>query len=350
MFKIAFFDTKVYDTVFFNKLNKNYEIQYFEEKLTIDTVDKTKGFQGVCVFVNDKLGTDVIDKLVENGVEIIALRCAGFNNIDVKHAHKRIHIVRVPAYSPYAVAEHAMALILTLNRKIHKAYARTREFNFSLNGLTGFDMNGKTVGVIGTGRIGQIFINIAKGFGMNVLGYDLYPNPNLSVNYVSLDELLAQSDIISIHCPLNEATKYLINESKISKMKDGVLLVNTSRGGIIESKALLAALKSGKIKGAGLDVYEEEANLFFEDMSDTIITDDVLSLLVSMPNVIITSHQAFLTEEALAKIAEVTLFNLDQYFSNQPMDNEICYLCKDSSSAQCFYSRDKSKRCFSLRK
>lgn len=329
MKKVAFFDTKSYDVNSFSKYTKHYKFRFFEEKLSINTVDLAKGYDAVCVFVNDTVDKPVIEKLVEYGIGIIALRCAGFNNVDLEYAHKKISITRVPAYSPYAVAEHAMALLLTLNRKIHKAYNRTRDFNFALSGLTGFDLNGKTIGVLGTGRIGQIFIKIAKGFGMNVIAYDLYPNPNLDVKYVSLDELLGQSDIISVHIPLSEQTKYIINDKTISKMKEGMYLINTSRGGVIDTQALIRGLKSGIIKGAGLDVYEEESNLFFEDMSDTIIQDDVLSILVNMPNVILTSHQAFLTEEALANIAQVTVSNLDAFFKENKLNNEVCYMCKN---------------------
>jgi D-lactate dehydrogenase len=345
MKKIAFFDTKPYDEYSFKRYNTNYDITFFEENLNEKTVELATGYDGVVVFVNDTLNKQTLDKLYEMNIKIIALRCAGYNNVDVKSAYKRIHIARVPAYSPYAVAEHAMALLLSLNRKIHKAYNRTRDFNFSLNGLAGFDMYGKTIGVIGTGKIGQVFIDICKGFGMNILAYDLFPNPNLDINYVPLDDLLKQSDMISIHCPLTDKTKHLINKDSIKKMKDGVYIINTSRGGIIESNDLLQALQEGKIKGAGLDVYEEESDIFFEDMSDTIIKDNILTLLLSLPNVIITSHQAFLTEEALSKIAEVTLNNLDQYFNNQTLENEVCYLCKDGpSSANCF--KNKNKRCF----
>ena len=329
MKKVAFFDSKQYDIISFNNFNQNYQFRYFEEKLSINTVDLTIGYDAVCVFVNDTVDAEVINKLVENGVKLIALRCAGFNNIDLEKANGKITIVRVPAYSPHAVAEHAMALLLSLNRKIHKAYTRTRDFNFSLTGLTGFDMFGKTIGVIGTGRIGQIFIKIAKGFGMNVIAYDLYPNYNLDVNYVSLDDLLKQSDMISVHIPLTDQTKYLINDTTIGKMKDGMYLVNTSRGGVIDTQALIRGLKCGKIKAAGLDVYEEESSLFFEDMSDTIIQDDVLSILVNLPNVILTSHQAFLTEEALGNIAEVTIQNLDNFFGNKEIVNEVCWKCKN---------------------
>lgn len=329
MKKIAFFDTKPYDIQSFDALNKKFQINYFQEKLTSATVYLAKGSDAVCVFVNDSINASVIEKLVEMDVKLIALRSAGFNHVDLKTASKKIPIVRVPAYSPYAVAEHAMALLLTLNRKIHKAYARTKEFNFSLNGLTGFDFHNKTIGIMGTGRIGQIFSKISKGFGMKVIAYDLFPNPNLDIEYVSLDELLSRSDMISVHLPLTEQTKYLINDEAINKMKKGVYLVNTSRGGVIDTEALIRGLKTGIIKGAGLDVYEEESDLFFEDMSDTIIQDDVLSILVNMPNVILTSHQAFLTEEALGNIAQVTLSNLESFFKDGTVENEVCYLCKN---------------------
>lgn len=342
---IAFFDTKAYDKEYFNLYNKHYKIKYFESKLSENTVQLAKGCEGVVAFVNDTVNEAVINQLHDLGVEMIAMRSAGYNNVDVKAAFNKIHISRVPAYSPNAVAEHAFALLLALNRKIHKAYTRTRDFNFSLSGLVGFDMVGKTVGIIGTGRIGQVFIDIAKGFKMNVLAYDLYPNKSLDLNYVSLEELFKQSDIISLHCPLSEETKHIINESSIGIMKNGVTIINTSRGGLIESNALLSALKSGKIKGAGLDVYEEEADLFFEDFSNTIIKDDVLALLVSLPNVIITSHQGFLTEEALSNIAQTTLMNLDQYFNDELLTNEICYLCKNGRAAyECRHTTQK--RCF----
>lgn len=346
MKKIAFFDAKEYDIKSFDRYNTKYEIDYINEKLSAETAHLANGYDGVIAFVNDVIDQATINILHKSGVKVIAMRCAGYNNIDVKAAYEKVHIVRVPAYSPYAVAEHAMALLLALNRKIHKAYRRTRDFNFSIDGLTGFDMYGKTIGIIGTGRIGRIFIDICKGFKMNVIAYDLYPTKNSDINYVSLEELLAKSDIISLHCPLTEDTKYLINEKTIALMKDGVYLINTSRGGLIDTNALLTALKSGKIQGAGLDVYEEEANIFFEDFSDTIIDDDMITLLIAQPNVILTSHQAFLTEEALANIAQVTLNNLDQYFNNEPLDNEICYLCKDGPMAYECRRSDKRKRCF----
>lgn len=323
MEKIAFFDTKPYDRKWFDELNTDFKFKYHEHKLTADSAELAKGCRAVVAFVNDTLDKETIDRLCEIGVELIAMRCAGYNNVDIKYAKGRINVVRVPTYSPYAVAEHAMALLLTLNRKIHRASNRTRDFNFSLNGLTGFDLHGKTAGIIGTGQIGCIFMEICKGFGMNVIAYDLYPKNDSEINYVSIDELLAQSDIISLHCPLTSATRYIINKENISKMKDGAYIINTSRGQLIDSEALIQALKSKKIGGAGLDVYEEETAFFFEDYSTTVIDDDTLSLLVSMPNVLMTSHQAFLTEEALEKIAEVTLFNLKQFYNGEPLTNQV---------------------------
>ncbi len=342
--KIAFFDTKQYDEQAFNKFAKerNIEIKYFEPKLNIDTVDLTKGFDGVCVFVNDDLNKEVINRLFENGVKAIFLRCAGFNNVDTKAAFGKIHVYRVPAYSPYAVAEHAMALYMTNNRRIHKAYNRTREYNFSLNGLTGNDMYGKTVGVIGTGRIGKCFINICKGFGMNVLCYDAFPSDE-SLNYVTLDELFEKSDIISLHCPLTEETKHLINEATISKMKKGVAIINTSRGGLVDTKALLKGITDRKIGSACLDVYEEEADLFYEDKSGHIMNDDTLLKLIAMPNVIITSHQAFLTQEALENIADTTTQNIISYFNNECCNaNEICYHCGNQNNCK----KQRKEKCF----
>lgn len=323
MNKIAFFDTKKYDIESFNRNNDKFEITYFEDKLTKNTAKLAFGYEAVCAFVNDDINKNVIDALVECGVKVLLLRCAGYNNVDLKYAYNKLHVLRVPAYSPNAVAEHAMALLLCLNRKIHKAYLRTRDFNFNLTGFTGFDLAGKTIGVIGTGKIGLEFISICKGFKMNVIAYDLYPNNNLDIKYVSLDELFKTSDVISLHCPLTKDTKYIINEESINKMKDNVVIINTSRGGLIDSKALLYALHDKKVKAAGLDVYEEEADLFFEDNSNEIIQDDVLSLLISLPNVIITSHQGYLTEEALDNIASVTLQNFDDYLNNKVLVNEI---------------------------
>lgn len=342
MKKIAFYDTKPYDEYYFKLYNKCYDINFYETKLNSKTAFLAKGCDAIVAFVNDKIDQDTINVLIDLGIKVIAMRSAGYNNVDIKAAWKKIHILRVPAYSPYAVAEHAMALLLSLNRKIHKAYNRVRDFNFSLNGLTGFDMHGKTIGIIGTGKIGQVLIEICRGFGMNVLAYDLYPQKDKDYNYVEIDKLYADSDIISLHVPLTDKTKHMINENSIKTMKDGVYIINTSRGGLIDTDELIKNLKNGKIKGAGLDVYEEEGDLFFEDLSNTIINDDKLSILLTMPNVIITSHQAFLTSEALSNIAEVTFFNLDQYFNNNSLDNEICYLCKDRKDAiNC-----KKERCF----
>ncbi|MCH5192733.1 MAG: 2-hydroxyacid dehydrogenase [Oscillospiraceae bacterium] len=325
MEKIAFFDTKPYDKVWFDKLNTDFEIKYIESKLTTDTAHAARGCKAVVAFVNDNIGSDVIDVLCEIGVKLIALRCAGYNNVDLKYAKDKINIVRVPVYSPYAIAEHTMALLLGVNRKIPRAFIRTRDFNFSLNGLTGFDLHGKTAGIIGTGQIGRVFIDICRGFGMKIIAYDPCPAEGCDIEYVSLDKLLAESDVISLHCPLTTETRYIINEASIAKMKDGVVILNTSRGQLIDTDALLQALKDKKIRGAGLDVYEEETELFFEDYSSTIIQDDVLSLLVSLPNVIMTSHQAFLTDEALQKIAEVTLFNLKQFFDGEALQNSVVY-------------------------
>ena len=328
MEKIAFYDTKPYDRIWFDRLNTEYDIKYIDYRLTPDTAVSARGCKAVVAFVNDTIDSETIDELCSIGVKLIALRCAGYNNVDIKYAKDKIDIVRVPVYSPHAVAEHAMALLLTLNRKIHKAFIRTRDFNFSLNGLTGFDLHGKTAGVVGTGQIGQIFINICRGFGMNVIAYDPYPAENSDIEYVSLDKLFAESDIISLHCPLTADTRYLINEGSLAKMKEGVVIINTSRGQLIDSDALLQALKDKKVSGACLDVYEEETSVFFEDYSSTIIGDDVLALLVSMPNVIMTSHQAFLTEEALQKIAEVTLQNLNQFFRGEELKNSVTYELK----------------------
>lgn len=330
MIKVAFYDAKAYDKPSFEHYGEMLGVQfkYLETKLCEDTADLAKGCDAVCVFVNDTVNAAVIDHLYNLGIKLIALRSAGYNNVDVKAAFGKIHVVHVPAYSPYAVAEHAMALLLTSVRRIHKAYNRTREFNFSLNGLTGFDFHGKTVGVIGTGKIGRIFVDICRGFGMKVIAYDPYPAKDAEIEYVALDVLFAKSDIISLHCPLNDETFHTINADAISKMKKGVVIVNTSRGGLIDAEALLDGIKSRKIGAACLDVYEEEADIFFEDRSGHILDDDLLSRLISMPNVIVTSHQAFLTEEALSNIAETTVNNILSYFNNDGIcDNELCYRC-----------------------
>ena len=327
--KIAFFDAKPYDKPAFEKYGAEYGVKfkYFETKLNEDTADLAGGFDGVCVFVNDVVNAAVIDRLVALGVKVIALRCAGFNNVDLKHARGKLRVVRVPAYSPYAVAEHTMAMLLTSVRRIHKAYNRTRDFNFSLAGMTGFDLYGKTVGVIGTGRIGRVFIDICRGFGMNVLAYDKFPAPELldgeKVRYVELDELFRLSDVISLHCPLTEETYHVIDEKAIEKCKRGVILLNTSRGALVDAEALLAGIKSRKVGAACLDVYEEESEFFFEDFSGHILEDDVLARLLSMPNVIVTSHQAFLTEEALCNIALTTVQNIAAVSRGEKCENEL---------------------------
>lgn len=325
MKKIAFFDTKPYDKIWFDKFNDQFEIDYFEGKLTPKTCKLVKDCDGVVAFVNDDIDKKVIDTMYSEKVPVLAMRCSGYNNVDLKAAQGKIQILRVPFYSPYAVAEHAMALILTLNRKIHKAYIRTRDFNFSLNRLIGFDIHGKTVGVIGTGQIGRVFIDICRGFGANILAYDKYPAEDSGINYVELETLFRESDIISLHCPLTKETHHIINKDSIAMMKQGVYLINTSRGSLIESQSLLDGLTSGKVGAAGLDVYEEESDLFYEDFSNIVIKDDTLSILVSRPNVIITSHQAFLTEEALQGIASVTLSNLKEYFQTGSCANEITW-------------------------
>ena len=342
--KIAFFDTKPYDRPCFEKQGHQHNIifKFFETKLNEDTARLAKGFDGVCVFVNDTVNAAVIEKLYQYGVRVIALRCAGYNNVDVQQAFGKIHIFRVPAYSPYAVAEHAMALLLTSVRRIHKAYIRTKDYNFSLNGLTGFDLHGKKIGVVGTGKIGRIFIDICRGFKMNVIAYDKFPANDSDIEYVSLEELFTQSDIISFHCPLTEETYHLLNEDAISKLKKGVVIINTSRGGLIDADALLDGIKSRKIGAACLDVYEEESDLFFEDFSGHIVDDDTLARLISMPNVILTSHQAFLTEEALNNIAETTISNIVSYFKDGYCENELCYRCGSIESCK----KDRKQKCF----
>lgn len=324
MFKAAFFDTKPYDKIYFDELKEQYgiEIEYFESKLSPRTAVMAKGAKAVVAFVNDDIGKETISVLKENGVEIIALRCAGYNNVDLAAAKDILPVVRVPEYSPHGVAEHALALLLTLVRKTHKAYIRTRDFNFSLNGFVGFDLHGKTLGVIGTGKIGMAFIEICRGIGMNVIAYDPYPSQGY-LEYVTLEELFARSDVISLHCPLTSETYHIINNYSLKLMKDRVFILNTSRGALIDSEALIEGIKSGKVGGAGLDVYEEESEFFYEDLSESILKDDVLSRLIMMPNVLITSHQAFLTREALQRIAEITLGNLKSFFDGQPLENEI---------------------------
>ncbi|OJV21914.1 MAG: hydroxyacid dehydrogenase [Dyadobacter sp. 50-39] len=330
--KILLFSAKPYDKQFFDLYNKAYgfQIEYLETHLGPHIVNVIQDEKAVCVFVNDKVTGEVISVLARKGVKIIALRCAGYNNVDLDAASLHgIRVCRVPEYSPQAVAEHAVALILTLNRKTHKAYNRIREQNFSLTGLLGFNLSGKTVGVIGTGNIGSAFCRIMKAFGCRIIGYDLSPRLDVEqsgVEYVTMEELLASSDIISLHCPLNEETHYLINEKTLASMKKGVTLINTSRGGLINTTDMIQALKSKQVAYLGIDVYEQEDKLFFRDLTGSIIEDDVIQRLLSFPNVLVTAHQAFFTEEALSEIAQVTLKSIDQLYKGQQADNQQAIL------------------------
>lgn len=330
-YKIAVFDAKPYDKAMFNKVNEKfgYELEYFTEHLDRHNVILASGFDAVCIFVNANVDSAVINKLCSFGVKLIALRCAGFNNVDMAAADKRIKVVRVPEYSPHAIAEHTLALMLCLNRHIHRAFLRTREGNFSLNGFQGFDMCGKTIGVIGTGKIGKTVIGVMKGLGMNVIAYDLFPDntaaQKMGYTYQNLDEIYKQSDIITLHCPLTKETEYLICDESIAKMKDGVMIINTGRGKLIHTKHLIDGLVSRKIGFAGLDVYEEEGAYFYEDYSDSIMTDEVLARLLSFNNVIVTSHQAFFTEEAMSNIAHTTLNNIKDFFEGRELVNEVVY-------------------------
>ena len=328
--KIAFFDSKSYDKDTFEKVNKNFgfDIHYYKERLSMNTVSLTQGVDAVCIFVNAECDARVIERMAQNGVKLIALRCAGFNNVDIKAARQYgIKVVRVPAYSPHAVAEYAVTLMMALNRKVYRSVYRTREGNFKLNGLLGFDMYGKTAGLIGMGRIAKELIKILRGFGMNVVAYDLYPDEAFAKEYqvkmVTLDELYEQSDIISLHCPLTEETKFIINNESITKMKYGVMIINTGRGKLIKTEDLIDGLRSHQIGSAGLDVYEEEANYFYEDRSDKMIDDDKLALLLMMPNVIVTSHQAFFTREATHNIALTTLQNVLDFTEGRELVNEV---------------------------
>ena len=318
--KLAFFDTKPYDMPGFDRYaaQAGVEIKYFETRLNEDTVSLASGFDAVCVFVNDTVNAAVVDKLSDLGVQVIALRCAGFNNVDIPRCFGKLRVFRVPAYSPHAVAEHAMALLLTINRRTHKAFIRTREFNFSLQGLAGFDLYGKTVGIIGTGKIGRVFADICRGFGMRILAYDKFPAQNAGLEYVDLPTLFRESDIISLHCPLTEETAHIIDSDSIAMMKKGVTIINTSRGALINTEDLITGIKEKKIGAACLDVYEEEGDLFYEDFSGHIVQDDKLVRLIAMPNVIVTSHQAFLTQEALDNIAATTVENLRKFEAGIP--------------------------------
>ncbi|HBG61596.1 MAG: hydroxyacid dehydrogenase [Omnitrophica WOR_2 bacterium GWF2_38_59] len=347
--KIFFYDTKPYDQHSFETANKkyNFDIQYFNGHLNYNSAGLSQGFNVVCPFVNDTIDKKTISILKNCGVELIALRSAGYNNVDLKAAYRNIHVVRVPSYSPYAVAEHAMALILSLNRKTHRAYYRTRDGNFSINGLLGFDLHEKTIGIIGTGKIGECLIDIALGFGMKVIAYDRYLDEKHAkergFKYVTLEELYNESDVISLHCPLSKETYHLINEDSIKKMKKGVIIINTSRGKIIETESLIKGLKDKQIGAAGLDVYEEESQYFFEDFSSEMISDDMLARLLTFPNVLVTSHQGFFTQEALTNIANTTLQNIKDYFEGKFLENEICYRCGIDAS-ECM--KEQKKRCF----
>ena len=327
--RIIFFDIKDYDREFFEKYGKNYnfEMSFFKSKLSLENVNLTKGYDVVCAFTNDDISKGTIDAMAENGVRLLAMRCAGFNNVSLKDINERFKVVRVPAYSPHAIAEYTVGLILAVNRKINKAYVRTREGNFSINGLMGVDLYGKTAGIIGTGKIGQILIKILRGFDMKVIAYDLFPNQKvaeeLGFEYVSLDELYANSDIISLNCPLTKETQYMINRRSMLKMKDGVILVNTGRGQLIDSADLVEALKDKKIGAVALDVYEEEEDYFFEDKSTQVIEDDILGRLLSFYNVLITSHQAYFTKEAVEAITVTTLNNIKDFVEGKPLVNEV---------------------------
>lgn len=326
--KVAVFSAKPYDRQFLVQVNQEYahELEFFEPALDAQTAGLASGYEAVCVFVNDRLDRQTLTILKQQGIRLIALRCAGYNNVDLEAAAEmEILVVRVPAYSPYAVAEHAIALILTLNRKIHRAYYRVREGNFALNGLLGFDLHGRTVGIVGTGKIGRIAGQILHGFGCRILAYDPYPNQDAAqfCEYVTLEGLLSQSDIISLHCPLTEDTHHIIDPAAISLMKPGVMLINTSRGGLVDTAAVIKGLKSKQIGHLALDVYEQEENMFFNDLSGEIIQDDVFERLLTFPNVIITGHQAFFTADALNNIAQTTLSNITAIASNQSCPNLV---------------------------
>jgi len=341
--KVAFFDARSYDHPAFEAYGKLHRIdfRFFEVKLDASTARLAAGCEAVCIFVNDTADREVLDILYEEGVRFLLLRCAGYNNVDLSAAFGRIHVAHVPGYSPEAVAEHAMAMLLTSVRRIHKAYNRTRDYNFSLAGLEGFNLHGKTVGIIGTGRIGRAFADICHGFGMKVLGYDKFPVENAGIEYHPLGELFRDCDILSVHCPLTEETRHMINRESIAAMKKGVILINTSRGALIDAEALVEGIKDRKIGAALLDVYEEEADIFYEDHSGHIVDDDTLARLISMPNVIVTSHQAFLTREALDEIARVTTDNLLSLIKDGTCSNELCYRCGKQGNC-----RDKRTRCF----
>jgi D-lactate dehydrogenase len=324
--RVLFFGTKPYDKIWFEPLCEKYgiDIHFTETRLNEETAVLAKGFNAVCIFVNDNADKNTVQVLYNLGVRLILLRCAGFNNVDLSACKNKITVLRVPGYSPEAVAEYSVALLLAVNRKIHRAYIKTREFNMSINGLMGTDLHGKTAGIIGTGKIGIATIKILQGFGMNIIACDPYPNKNLDINYVSLDELLTTSDVISLHCPLTKENYHIINKNTLAKMKNGIFIINTSRGALIDTEDLLDAIKEkDKIGGVGLDVYEEEDGIFYEDLSDKGIQDDNLARLVTFPNVIITSHQGYFTKEAMKAIAITTIENLKMFENGDKLVNEV---------------------------
>jgi D-lactate dehydrogenase len=327
--KIAVFSTKPYDRQFLDAANaaEGHELQYFEAALGLESVGLAAGFEAVCIFVNDVVNAGVLEALRAGGTALVALRCTGFNNVDLEAAARLgVKVVRVVDYSPYSVAEHAVALLLAINRKTHRAYNRTRDSNFSLDGLMGFDLHGKTAAVVGTGKIGRVFARIMLGFGCNVLGYDKFPSAEfeaLGARYAASGEIGANADIISLHCPLTPETHHIVNAESLARVKRGALLVNTSRGGLVDTEAAIEALKSGQLGGLALDVYEQEAELFFRDLSSTIVTDDVLQRLLAFPNVIVTGHQAFFTREAITTISETTLRSASEFSRKSPLSNEV---------------------------
>lgn len=329
--KVAVFSTKSYDRAFLEAANadRTHELVFFEPRLNLETSVLAAGFPAACVFVSDLLDAKTLKAIAQQGVRLLALRSAGYNHVDLAAAAElNLTLLRVPAYSPYAVAEHAVAMMLSLNRRIHRAYNRVREGNFALDGLLGFDLHGKTVGIIGTGKIGAITARILHGFGCRLLGYDVFPNPDckaIEMEYVALPELFGTSDIVSLHCPMTAETYHLIDRDAIEQMKPGIMLINTSRGQLIDTKAVTEGLKSGKIGYLGLDVYERETDLFFEDLSNEVIQDDVFQRLLAFPNVLITGHQAFFTEEALQNIAETTIANITEFERGDPCKNQISF-------------------------
>ncbi len=345
--RVLIYDTKPYDRQFLESANGafGFDLTFLEDKLRADTAGIAQSFDAVCAFVNDTLDASVADALHRQGVKLVAMRCAGYNNVDLQSFYGRIHVVRVPAYSPHAVAEHTIALLMALNRKIYRAYQRTRDGNFSLHGLLGKDLYGKKAGIVGTGKIGRIVAQILRGFGMHVLTYDPFPDAvwagQQSVTYTDLPELLAASDVISLHCPLTPENHHLIDATTLNQMKPGVIILNTGRGGLIDTSALIQALKHSQVGAAGLDVYEEEDRYFFEDFSSEVLQDDVLARLLTFPNVLITAHQAFFTQEALENISNTTLENIRAYIQDGTLTNEVCYRCCEGGC-----TRPETSRCF----